>query len=88
MADYTNELSDNKMSGTTGGTIADEHKIPDYDAIGSVVMHLGGAQYQVRFDDGAELVATNKSREEVVEGTKVGLFAIDGGWTMYVLANN
>jgi hypothetical protein len=88
MADYKNELSDKKMSGAIGGVAVDEHKLPDYDAIGSVVMPLGGAQYQVRFDDGAELVAKNKSREEVVEGTKVGLFAIDGGWTMYVLANN
>ncbi len=60
----------------------------DYDAIGSVVMRLGGAQYQVRFDDGAELIATNQSDEVVAEGTKVGLFAVAGGWTMYVLDNN
>ena len=48
-------------------------------------MHLGRRQYQVRFDDGAELVATNKSDYIVPDGTKVGLFAISGGWTMQVL---
>ena len=89
MADNKNvQLSDEAMLGATGGFAVDEQKMPDYDAIGSVVMHLGGSQYQVRFDDGAELVATNKSSGDVAAGTKVGLYAIAGGWTMYVLANN
>ena len=62
-----------------------EKKNSDYDAVGTVVMHLGGRQYQVRFDDGAELVATSYSDEDVTEGTTVGLFAIAGGWTMHVI---
>ncbi|RKM61374.1 hypothetical protein D6855_05645 [Butyrivibrio sp. CB08] len=57
----------------------------NYDAIGIVVMHLGGNQYQVRFDDGAELVATCQSDENVPDGSGVGLLAIDGGWIMQVL---
>jgi hypothetical protein len=48
-------------------------------------MHLGVRQYQVRFDDGAELIATNKSDEIVADGTQVGLFAVAGGWTLQVL---
>ena len=57
----------------------------NYDAIGIVVMHLGGSQYQVKFDDGAELVATCQSEGEVSDGAGVGLLAVDGGWTMQVL---
>ncbi len=89
MADNKNvQLSDEAMLGATGGFTGGEPKMPDYDAIGSVVMHLGGKQYQVRFDDGAELVATNQTDGPVPDGSKVGLFAVAGGWTMYVLANN
>ena len=89
MADKKNvQLSDEAMFSATGGLTGGEQKLPDYDAIGTVVMHLGGKQYQVRFDDGAELVATNQSEGMVPDGSKVGLFAIAGGWTMYVLANN
>lgn len=88
MADNKNvQLSDEAMLGATGGLTGGEQKMPDYDAIGSVVMHLGGKQYQVRFDDGAELVATNQSEGTVPDGSTVGLYAIAGGWTMYVLAN-
>ncbi len=57
----------------------------EYDAIGKVIMYLGSRQYQVCFDDGAELVAVNQSDSTVPDGTKVGLLAVDGSWTMYVL---
>jgi hypothetical protein len=89
MADNKNvQMSDEAMHGAAGGFTGGESKMPEYDAIGSVVMHLGGQQYQVRFDDGAELVATNQTEGPVLDGSKVGLFAVSGGWTMYVLANN
>jgi len=89
MADEKNvQLSDEMLLGATGGLTTTNEQIPNYDAVGVVVMHLGGRQYQVRFDDGAELVATNQSDDPVPDGTGVGLFAIDGGWTMQVLGNN
>ena len=88
MADNRNiQLSDEAMLGATGGLVAGEQKMPDYDAIGSVIMYLGGKQYKVRFDDGAELVATDKSGREISVGAKVGLYAVAGGWTMYVLTD-
>ena len=88
MAEKKNvQLSDEMLLGATGGLTATKENKPDYDAIGSVIMHLGGKQYQVRFDDGAELIATYQSGGEVSDGTKVGLYAIAGGWTMYVLGS-
>ena len=86
MADGKNvQLSDELLMGATGGFTAPEQQISSFDAIGVVVMHLGGRQYQVRFDDGAELIATNQSDEIVADGTGVGLFAVAGGWTMQAL---
>ncbi len=86
MADGKNvQLSDELLIGAIGGFITPEHELSSFDAIGVVVMHLGGRQYQVRFDDGAELIATNKSDEIVADGTQVGLFAVAGGWTLQVL---
>jgi hypothetical protein len=88
MAEKKNfQLSDEMLFGATGGLTAAKGDKPDYDAIGSVIMNLGGKQYQVRFDDGAELIATYQSGGEVLDGTKVGLYAIAGGWTMYVLGS-
>ncbi len=82
------KLSDEMLFNATGGLNAGEQNAPEYDAIGTVVIHLGGRQYQVRFDDGAELIATSQSDGAVSEGAKVGLFAVAGGWNMHVLANN
>ncbi len=88
MADNKNvQLTDEMLLGATGGLTKAGDNEPDYDAVGSVVMYLGERKYQVRFDDGAELVATCQSGGEVSDGTKVGLYAIAGGWTMYVLGN-
>ena len=89
MADGKNiQLSDELLMGATGGFTTSEQQISSFDAIGIVVIHLGGRQYQVRFDDGAELIATNQSDEIISDGTRVGLFAVAGGWTMQVLGNN
>ncbi|WP_036609434.1 hypothetical protein [Oribacterium sp. P6A1] len=89
MADNKNfKLSDEMLLNATGGLSASEHKLPEFDALGSVVTHLGGRQYQVLFDDGAMLFATNRTDTVVPEGTKVGLYAIAGGWTMHVLGND
>lgn len=86
MADKKNtQMLDKELFDAIEGMPSGKHKDSDYDAVGTVVMHLGGRQYQVRFDDGAELVATSYSEEDVTEGTTVGLFAIAGGWTMHVL---
>ena len=82
------QLSDEMLLNATGGLNAGEQNAPEFDAIGTVVIHLGGRQYQVRFDDGAELIAATQSDETVPDGAKVGLFAVAGGWKMHVLANN
>lgn len=66
-------------------TVSGMPKATEYDALGIVTMSLGGRSYQVRFDDGAELIATNSSDEIVSDGTGVGLIAANGEWTMYVL---
>ncbi len=81
------QLSDELLIDATGGFTTPEQQISSFDAIGVVVMHLGGRQYQVRFDDGAELIATNQSDEIIADGTQVGLFAVAGGWAMQVLRN-
>lgn len=86
MADKKNvQLLDEEMFNATGGLNSGNQETKDFDAVGTVIMHLSGRQYQVRFDDGAELIATSYSDESVAEGTNVGLFAIAGGWTMHVL---
>lgn len=88
MADNKNfQLSDEMLLNATGGFSVTNPKTPEFDALGTVVSYLGGRQYQVSFDDGAELLATNQSDTVVPEGTKVGLYAIAGGWTMHVLGN-
>ena len=70
---------------STANTVLQKPEVTEYDALGVVTMYLGGRSYQVRFDDGAELIATNSSDESVPDGTGVGLIAADGVWTMYVL---
>ncbi len=70
---------------STANTVSQMPKVTEYDALGVVTMSLGGRSYQVRFNDGAELIATNSSEESVSDGTGVGLIAADGVWTMYVL---
>ncbi len=88
MADNKNiQLSDEMLLGATGGLSTEEGQLQNFDAIGNVVMNLGGRQYQVRFDDGAEIIATSKTDAAVADGTKVGLMAVSGGWTMQVLGN-
>ena len=85
MADNKNmQLSDDMFAGVTGGFTSSE-KATDYDAIGKVVMTLGDKKYMVRFDDGGEVIATPDKGETVTEGSKVGLFAVAGGWTMRVI---
>ena len=78
-------LSDDMLAAATGGLTAKMKQTPNYDATGEVVMHRGGRNYQVRFDDGAELIATTQSDTLVPDGTGVGLFAVAGGWTMHIL---
>lgn len=78
-------LSDDLMTAATGGLTTAMEQMPNYDATGEVVMHRGGRNYQVRFDDGAELIATSQSDTLVPDGTGVGLFAVAGGWSMHVL---
>ncbi len=59
--------------------------VSEYDALGVVTMSLGGRYYQVRFDDGAELIATNISDDDIPDGTGAGLIADHGGWILYAL---
>ncbi len=78
------QLSDEMLMGASGGLNAAEDQTPEYDATGCIAMHLGGRLYQVRFSDGAELVASSQTDDILPENTKVGLFAVTGGWTLQV----
>ena len=82
------QLSDEMLMGVSGGVSLGQEKEPEYDAMGTIVMHLGGNLYQVRFSDGAELVATSQTEEILPENTKVGLFAVTGGWVLQVLGKH
>lgn len=83
MSDEKNiQLDDELLAGAAGGLVNDIDKMPNYDAIGAVIMSMGEGQYLVRCDDGAELIASCESEGVVADGSKVGLFALYGGWIM------
>lgn len=86
MSDNVNiKLDDEMLFSATAGLSGDLQGPMDFDATGTVTWHMGGGQYQVRCDDGAELIAENVTSSPVPEGAKVGLFAIHGGWTMKMI---
>ncbi|MBO5598433.1 MAG: hypothetical protein J5943_07525 [Oribacterium sp.] len=78
------QLSDEMLMGANGGLSLNQQKQAAFDAIGKVVMHLGGRLYQVRFSDGAELVASSQADDILPANTQVGLYAVTGGWILQV----
>ncbi len=78
------QLSDEMLMGANGGVSIDRQKDPEYDAMGTIVMHLGGRLYQVRFSDGAELVANSQTDDILPANTQVGLYAVTGAWILQV----
>ena len=78
------QLSDEMLMGANGGLSLNQQKQAEFDAIGKVVMHLGGRLYQVRFSDGAELVASSQTDDILPANTQVGLYAVTGGWILQV----
>ena len=54
----------------------------DFDVTGTVIRYLGNGEYQVRFADGAEVVASAENGTEVGTGIEMGLCAVGGGWIM------
>lgn len=81
------QLSDEMLMGVNGGLSSDQKQTPEIDAVGVVAMHLGGRLYQVRFSDGAELVASSRTDDILSPETKVGLYAINGGWVLQPLGS-
>ena len=83
MADNKNmKLDDDLLLQASGGVTQDESRVTQFDAVGTVVMHLGDQKYQVRLSDGGEVIAYFDERHMVAEGTQVGLIAMAGGWQM------
>ncbi len=78
------QLSDEMLKDASGGLSLDQQKTPEYDAVGTIEMHLGGKLYQVRFSDGAELVASSQTDDILPASTQVGLYAVTGGWILQV----
>ena len=81
------QLSDEMLMGANGGLASDQQQATEIDAVGVVVMHLGGRLYQVRFSDGAELVASSRTDDVLSPETKVGLYAINSGWILQALGS-
>lgn len=76
------QLSDEMLMGANGGLSLDQQKQGEFDAVGTTVIHLGGRLYQVRFSDGAELVASSQTDDILPANTQVGLYAVTGGWIL------
>lgn len=82
------ELDDEVFADVTGGirqTKDANSEAADFDALGTVTRHIGGREYEVRFGDGGEVVATTETDGVISPGTSVGLFACNGGWVMKIV---
>ncbi len=60
----------------------------DFDITGTVVRYLGDGEYQVRFNDGAEVVARPEGGGQIGTGVRRGLGAVAGGWIMREIGSN
>ena len=83
MADDINiQLADDLFAGATGGVSVDPSVAAQYDVVGTVLKFLEGNDYEVRFNDGAVVIATSEVGGTLPKGAPVGLRAIRGGWIM------